>query len=396
MDGLRSRISDLMPQAVETRHDLHAHPELVYEERRTSEVVQKTLSELKIEHRAGLAGGTGVLGYIPATKSGGGTIALRADMDALPILEETGLPYASQNPGKMHACGHDGHTTILLTAAKALSQTPDRQNDILLVFQPAEEGGAGGNRMCEDGVLDGRILGKKVDLIYGLHGHPRSRLGEVSTRVGPLMASATQFKIHVTGKGTHAAFPHFGIDPIVVSSQMILALQTIASRNVDPLEAVVVTIGKLEAGVAHNVISETALLHGTLRTLNDGVLKTAWAAIERIAKGTAEALGATAEVEWEAVPYPVTRNDAGATERFRTIARQAIGHENVAEVPNPMMGGEDFSFYGLHVPACFFFLGLLPEDKDLYPALHAPRFDFNDAAMPLGVEVMCHLALSPV
>ena len=394
MSPLRDRIQDLMPDALTTRHDLHAHPELGYNEKRTSEIVQKTLADWKIEHRGGLAGGTGVLAHIPATRPGGATIALRADMDALPIEEQTGVPYASENPGVMHACGHDGHTTILLTASKLLSQIPDRQNDVLCIFQPAEEGGAGGQRMCQDGVLDGRVLGGKVDLIYGLHGYPNARVGEVTTRVGPLLAAATQFQIHILGKGTHAAYPHYGIDPIVVAAHTVTALQTIASRTIGPLDSVVVTIGKLDAGVAHNVISETATLHGTLRTLSDETLKTAISAIERIARGTAEAFGATGTVVWEAVPYPVTRNDAGATERFRTIAREALGREKVLDEPHPSMGGEDFSFYGQHVPACFFFLGLLPEGQDRYPNLHAPTFNFNDAAIPLGVELMCDLALS--
>jgi amidohydrolase len=394
MSALHDRIAEHLPQAVETRHDLHSHPELSYHEKRTSQVVQKFLAEWGIEHRGGLAGGTGVLARIPATKPGGATIALRADMDALPIEEQTGVPYASTTPGVMHACGHDGHTTILLTAAKVLSQIPDRQNEVLLLFQPAEEGGAGGQKMCVDGVLDGRVLGNKVNLIYGLHGYPNARVGEVTTRVGPLLAAATQFRIEIVGKGTHAAYPHLGVDPIVVASHLITALQTIASRTIGPLDSVVVTIGKLDAGVAHNVISETATLHGTLRTLLDETSASACAAIERIAKGTAEAFGAKSIVHWEAIPYPVTRNDAGATERFRRIAREAIGHERVLDEPHPSMGGEDFSFYGLHVPACFFFLGLLPEGQDGYPNLHAPTFNFNDDAIPLGAELMCSLALS--
>jgi len=395
MTSLRDRIREGLADTVATRHDLHAHPELGYKETRTSQVVQKLLSEWGVEHCGGLAGGTGVLARLPATSPGGATIALRADMDALPIVEESGVPYASDNEGVMHACGHDGHTSILLATVRALSQAPERPNEVLFVFQPAEEGGAGGNRMCLDGVLDGRVLGNKVDVIYGLHGAPMVKLGDVSTKIGPLLAAASQFQITIHGKGCHAAQPHVGIDPIVVASYVLTALQTVASRTVNPLDSVVVTVGKVVAGSAHNVIPDNAVLHGTLRTLLDDTNKTAIATVERIAKSTAEAFGATATVEWEAVPYPVTRNEAGATERFRKIARAAIGDERVKEEPTHM-GGEDFSFYGLRVPACFFFLGLQPKDKDTYPNLHSPRFDFNDDAIPTGVEMMCELALNPL
>jgi amidohydrolase len=396
MGSLRDRITASLPQAIETRHDLHAHPELAYKEIRTSEAVKERLSSLGIEHCGGLAGGTGVLARIPATKPGGATIALRADMDALPILEETGMPYSSENPGVMHACGHDGHTTILLTVARTLSELTERPNEVLCVFQPAEEGGAGGKRMCDDGVLDGRVLGSKVDVIYGLHGYPNAKVGEVTTRIGPLLAAAEQFKIQITGRGSHAAYPHLGVDPILVASHIITALQTVASRTVGPLDSVVVTVGKIDAGVAHNVIPDSATLHGTLRTLLDETGKTAKAAIDRIVRSTSEAFGATGTVEWERVPYPVTRNDAGATERFRKISRAAIGADKVLEEPLPSMGGEDFSFYGRHVPACFFFLGLLPEGQEKYPNLHSPRFNFNDDSIPTGVELMCELALNPL
>jgi amidohydrolase len=369
---------------------------LGYQEYKTSAKVCSVLSEYGIEFCPGLAGGTGILARIPATIEGGPTIALRADMDALPIKEETGVPYTSEVPGVMHACGHDGHTTILLTAARVLSRQPERPNEILLVFQPAEEGGAGGKRMCDDGVLAGRVLGGPVSQIYGLHGHPKSRVGDVSTRVGPLLAAACRFEIHVRGKGGHAAAPHLAVDPIVASAAIVGALQTIASRNVDPLDSVVVTIGRIEAGVAHNVIPETAILTGTLRTLVDETDVLARKAIERIARSTAEAYGTSASVAWETIPYPVTRNDPVATERFRAVARQTIGAERVSEEANPVMGGEDFSFYGHHVPACFFFLGLRPEGEDSYPNLHAPTFDFNDQAISTGAELMCALGLSPL
>jgi amidohydrolase len=387
-------LNQILPEIVSIRHDLHANPELGYEETRTSRLIQSKLKSWGIEHVGGLAGGTGVLARIPSTGGGSSTVALRADIDALPIVEETGLEYASTTKGRMHACGHDGHTSILLAAAHVLSQEPKRPNEILLIFQPAEEGGAGGKKMCDDGVLDGRVLGGTVDQIYGLHGFPYGQVGEVSTRVGPLLAAATQLKILVHGKGAHAAQSHRGIDPVVVASHIVIALQTIASRSVDPLDSVVVTIGKVDIGVAHNVISELATLNGTLRTLLDETNAAAIAAIERIVTKTAEAFGATAEVLWETIPYPVTRNHPEATARFREIAAGHLGAEHVHEEPHPSMGGEDFSFYGQRVPACFFFLGLRPEGQATYPNLHAPTFDFNDSAIPTGVELMCELALT--
>jgi amidohydrolase len=385
-----------MADAIKIRHDLHAHPELGYQEHRTSELVQRELTEAKIQFVAGLGGGTGILARVPATVEGGASIALRADMDALPIHEETELPYASTKKGLMHACGHDGHTTILLATAKFLASQPERRNDVLLIFQPAEEGGAGGKRMRDDGVLNGTILGRPVDTIFGLHGHPNHDVGHVSTRVGPLMAAACQLRITVKGRGAHAAYPHMGVDPIVVSAHIITALQTIASRTVDPLDSVVVTIGKVEAGVAHNVIPETATLVGTMRTLNDETTKTATERLERIVNSVAEAFGARATVDWELIPYPVTRNDPTATEKFRSIAGPVVGADCLHDEPNPSMGGEDFSFYGQHVPACFFFLGLRPPGQTSYPNLHSPTFDFNDDAIPLGVEMMSTLALQAV
>lgn len=392
MSDLRSAIRGNHTVDVEIRCDLHRHPELGYQERRTSGVVRRHLEELGIEHCGDLAGGTGVLAYLPATSEGGRTVALRADMDALPIREETGLDYASVNDGVMHACGHDGHTTILLSAARALSQIKERPNHVLFLFQPAEEGGAGGRRMVQDGCLAGRVLGPKADIIYGLHGNPWHDLGYVSTRTGPLMASATEFHIHVTGKGSHAAYPHLGIDPIVVTAHLVTALQTVASRTVDPLDSVVVTVGKIDAGVAHNVIPDTAFLKGTLRTLKDETYDLATERIRDIVENVARAFGATATVEFTG-SYPVTRNDAGATDRFRAIARETLGTDFVLEEEQPSMGGEDFSFYGREIPACFFFLGLHVAGAPPLPNLHAPQFNFNDDAIPTGVELFCELAL---
>ncbi|HVT12244.1 MAG TPA: amidohydrolase [Fimbriimonadaceae bacterium] len=393
--ALREQIaSDDLRHITDIRHDLHAHPELGYEETRTSGVVQRELSAAGVQFAPGLAGGTGVLAYLPATShpETAPTVALRADMDALPIEENTGKLYASTVPGKMHACGHDGHTSILIGAARQLARTAERPNNVLLVFQPAEEGGAGGKRMCEDGVLAGKVLGKPVDMIFGLHGFPHMKVGQMGTKTGPLLAAADWFTIEVRGKGGHAAMPHMGIDPIVVASHIVTALQTIASRNVSPLESIVVTIGVVKAGTAHNVIPDTATMIGTLRTLTPETRDLGERRIGEIVRGIAASFGASAEIDFHR-GYPVTHNDPKATAHLRSV----LGGMGLweGEVP-PVMGGEDFSFYGEHVPACFYWLGLMNDDQETYPNLHAPEFDFNDRALPVGIEAMCALALSPL
>lgn len=379
---MAARLEDL----VQLRHDFHRHPELGYAEQRTHDRVCERLEGLGIAFRPNMAGGTGVLAHLPATKAGGGCIALRADMDALPVTEATGLPYASENPGTMHACGHDGHMTVLLGAATELA-AGERPHDVLLMFQPAEEGGAGGARMVEEGALNGSIY-PKADLVYGLHGVPHWPVGHLSTRVGPLMAAATQFRITIRGRGTHAAYPHWGRDPIVGLAQVIVGLQTVASRLVGPLTPVVVTVGKIEAGVAHNVVPGEAVLHGTVRALDDATDKLARESVERIVTGTCEAHDLTPEIEWTG-SYPVVRNDQGATERlFKNL--------QASEEPEPSMGGEDFAFYGQVAPACFFFLGLRPEGASSFPNLHAPNFDFNDDAILPGVQAMVTMATAPL
>jgi len=395
MSHLRELILASHATDVEVRQDLHRHPELGYNEVRTSSMVRSHLEGAHIEHHSGIAGGTGVLAYLPATTdpATAPTVALRADMDALPILEDTGLEYQSETPGIMHACGHDGHTTILIATARALSKLPERPNNVLFLFQPAEEGGAGGKKMCEEGVLAGKIAGNPADVIFGLHGNPWVPLGQVSTRVGPIMASANEMRITVTGKGSHAAYPHLGIDPILIASHIVVALQSIAARNIDPLDSVVITVGQIEAGVAHNVIPETAHMHGTVRTLrNETFTKTA-EHIRSIVTNIATALGGSAEVNF-LTSYPVTENHPGATAEFRRVATSVLGDALVHEEKVPSMGAEDFSFYGHEVPACFFFLGLRGPEHATYPNLHAPQFNFNDAAIPTGVELFCNLALA--
>ncbi|MBL0927547.1 MAG: amidohydrolase [Phycisphaerales bacterium] len=393
-DPLRARVAEILPRVRAIRHDLHRHPEVMFTEQRTSGVVQRELADLRIEHRAGLAGGTGVVGWLPATASPAAarTVALRADMDALPIHEETGRPYASQTPGVMHACGHDGHTAMLLGAARVLAASPERPHNVLLVFQPAEEGGAGGEKMCADGAISGRLLGRPADCIYGLHGWPDVPVGAVATRDGPLLAATDEFHLTIRVRGAHAAYPHLSVDPVVVAAHIVTALQTIVARRVNPIDAAVVTVGAIHAGHANNVIPETCEMNGTLRSLTDTNRALLETEFKRIVSGVAASLGAEAALDWQP-GYPVTHNHPAATARFRTIARRALGDSRVLEREHPTMGGEDFSFYGRHVPASFFFLGLHPGDASPPVNLHTPRFDFNDDALPLGVEMLSRLAL---
>lgn len=393
--SVREAARAVVPHATTIRHDLHRHPELMFEERRTAGVVARELAALGIEHISGLAGGTGVLGFLPATASGAKTVALRADMDALPIAEATGKAYASQTQGVMHACGHDGHTAMLLGAARALRSLPERRNNVVFIFQPAEEGGAGGEKMCAEGALDGSRLGAPVDVIYGLHGWPDQEIGTVSTRVGPLLAATDEFDATIRGKGGHAAYPHRCIDPVVVAAHVVTALQTIASRRFDPTDSVVVTVGSIHGGTTYNVIPDGAVLQGTVRTLNEESRGVAEHEVRRIITEVSAALGAEASIEWHA-GYPCTRNDEGATRRFQRIASAAFGEDRVIEKPTPSMGGEDFSYYGQRVPACFFLLGLRPRGQAAYPGLHTPRFDFNDEAIPMGIEAFVRLATEAV
>lgn len=386
---MRARIEAALPRLIEIRHDLHRHPEVCYEEVRTAGVVRQELDRLGVRHTDGLAGGTGTVAFVPATRPGGKCIALRADIDALPIHEETGLPYASETTGKMHACGHDGHTSILLGAAAVLSQTEDRPNDVLLLFQPAEEGGGGADRMCKDGALEGAGLGPKADMIFGLHGWPGLELGELATRTGAMMASSDVFHVTIRGKGGHAAFPHTGIDPIVIASHVVVALQTIVSRNTNPLDSAVVTVGIIQAGTASNIIPDECHLTATLRTLNDETRAAAKARIQSIVSEIPKGFGGSGHVLFDGDAYPVTVNHPDAVARWRTIIPEAMSEDLY-----PVMGAEDFSFYGHHIPACFFALGLKPREMEVYPNLHAPNFNFNDDALPIGVDAMCRLALS--
>ncbi len=395
-DRIRTLIQAELPALTAIRHDLHRHPELFYQERRTSGVVQRELAALGIEMKTGL-GTTGVVAHLPATDAKNRdrpSVALRADMDALPITEQTGKPYASATAGVMHACGHDGHTTMLLGAARVLSKLDRRPNPVTFVFQPAEEGGAGAERLCDEGALlgaKGGGVGPPVGRIFGLHGWPQIDLGIVATRPGPLMASTDEVVITIRGTQAHGAYPHLGNDPIVCAAHVVTALQTIASRNTSPQDAVVVTVGVIQGGTASNIIPQTVRLEATVRALRTEVRAATKQRLFQVVEGVASGLGCKAEINWEE-GYPTTVNDGPLTERFFAAARDALGPERVATLDQATMGAEDFSYYGRHVPACFFFLGLRPGGAPAYPTLHQPDFDFNDDAMPTGIEMFCRLA----
>lgn len=381
-----------VPDIVAIRRDLHAHPGLAFEELHASEVVRRELSRLGIPFASGL-GGTGVVAWIvPEAGAGGDALALRADLDALPIGEETGLPYASRASGCMHACGHDGHTAMLLGAARVLARLrPRLPRPVKLIFQPAEETGSGAARMIEAGALEERIGGFTARRIFGIHGWPELPLGVVATRVGPLLASTDRFRIVVRGKGGHGSSPEATIDPIVAAAHVTVAIQTIVSRNVPPMASAVLSVGSLRAGEAPNVIPDEAVLEGTIRAHDDGTASLVGKRLGEVAEATARAFGAAAAVEvTRAVPPTVNAEEAT---RFLLDALGGPGSDRVLLLDQPVMASEDFSLYGRHVPACFFFLGLRPPGEEPLPGLHTARFDFHDDALAPGIEAFCRIAL---
>jgi len=395
--GIPALIATELAAITAIRHDLHRNPELSYQEVRTSGVVQRELAALGIAFKAGV-GGTGVIGYLPATTPEGRTkpaAALRADMDALPIEEQTGKPWSSSMPGVMHACGHDGHTAMLIGAARVLTRV-ERSHPILLVFQPAEEGGGGADRMCKDGALAGEGkggIGNPVERIFGLHGWPTLPLGMVATKTGPLLAAVDDFVVTIKGTQCHGAYPHQGSDAILASAHCITAIQSITSRNVGPLESAVISVGAIHAGTANNIIPEAVTFIGTVRSLTPQVKALTRERFFAIVENTAKALGCEAAIQWND-GYPVTINEPTATESFLAMAKVTLGDDHVIRTENPTMGGEDFSFYGHHVRACFFFLGLKPEGMERVPTLHQPDFDFNDEALATGIEMLARSALA--
>ncbi len=370
---IKNRFAEMLPEITEWRRDIHRHPEILFDVHRTAGLVRDRLRDFGCDEVVEGIGRTGVVAVIRGkTDTGGRTIGLRADMDALPIHEETGLDYASTVPGAMHACGHDGHTAMLLGAAKYLAETRNFDGTCVLIFQPAEEGGGGGREMCEDGLMD--RFG--IDEVYAMHNWPGVPAGTFAIRPGPFFAATDQFAITVTGQGGHAAKPHETVDPVVAASHMVLALQTVASRNVDPTQQVVVSVTALKTSSnAFNVIPGAAMLKGTIRSLDAGVRKLAGEKLKHIATSTAATFGAQAEVDW--MPgYPVMVNSEAGTEHAIAVARKVGG--DCADAPL-IMGGEDFAYLLEERPGAFILLG----NGDSAP-VHSAGYNFNDEIIPAG------------
>jgi amidohydrolase len=378
-----NRVADLQGEIADWRRYLHANPELLYDVHQTAATVAEKLATFGCDEVVSGIGRTGVVAVIRGNRPSDArkVIGLRADMDALPIEEASDLPYKSGTPGKMHACGHDGHTAMLLGAAKYLAETRNFAGTAVMIFQPAEEGGAGGEAMVKDGLME-RFA---IEEVYGMHNAPGLPIGEFAIRSGPIMASTDNITVEIEGVGAHAAQPHRGIDPIVVGAQIVNGLQTIVSRNVDPLEAAVVSICTFQAGNADNVIPQTALLRGTARSLKPQVRELVARRIADIIEGTARLYGAKVNFKWRP-GYPVLSNHERETAFAVGIAEEVAGAGRVEANMAPIMGGEDFSYMLQARPGAFIFVG----NGESY-GLHHPRYNFNDDAIPYGTSYWVRL-----
>lgn len=375
-------IQRILPEIIQTRRRLHQNPELSGEEAQTALLVAERLRTLNFDALRTEIAGHGVIGILRG-QTDGPMLALRADMDALPIQETSGLPYASCHAGVMHACGHDGHTATLLGAAQVLSELREHlPGPIKLIFQPAEETVGGADAMVAAGALDG------VEAIVALHGWPSLEIGQIGFRPGPMMASADQFDLTLRGKGGHAAYPHLTVDPIIVGSQIVQAFQTLASREISPQDSVVVTVTQFHAGTAYNIIPGEAQLKGTVRTLSSAVRAEMPAKMERIAAGICAAMRAEYAFTYTH-GTPVVVNDARVTSQIETVGRDLLGPDNVVFLETPTMGAEDFAFYLEHIPGAMFRLGVGTD----VTALHTPTYNFSDGALPYGIGMLAHLAL---
>ncbi len=375
---LVDRIRDFAPEITAWRQDLHAHPELQFDVHRTAGFVADKLREFGCDEVATGIGQTGVVAVIRGRGHGSNrAIGLRADMDALPIQEVRDLPYRSTTPGRMHACGHDGHTAMLLGAAKYLAETRDFDGNAVLIFQPAEEGGGGGEAMVNDGMME--RFG--VEAVYGLHNIPNMPIGHFAIRPGPIMASTDRFEITILGRGGHAALPQHAVDAVLVASHVVVALQSIVARSVDPLQSAVVSVCAVEAGEAFNVLPQDATLRGTLRALNPEVRALIKDRIVAIAQGVASAFGASATVEYGG-GYPATENHPAETAFIGDVATSLVGDSHVERDVAPLMAAEDFSYMLVHRPGAYIFLGNGPS-----AGLHHPEYDFCDEAAPYGASL---------
>jgi hippurate hydrolase len=378
-----NRVADLLGEITAWRRDIHAHPELLYDVHRTATTVAAQLKAFGCDEVVSGIGRTGVVGVIKGNRPGETrkVIGLRADMDALPIHEANDLPYKSTAPGKMHACGHDGHTAMLLGAAKYLAETRNFAGTAVMIFQPAEEGGAGGLAMIKDGLME-RFA---IEEVYGMHNFPGLQVGKFSIRSGPIMAATDNITIEIEGVGGHAARPHIAIDPILVGAQMVSQLQSIVSRNVDPVEAAVVSVCTFQAGSADNVIPQTALLRGTARSLKPEVRERLRTRIAEIVEGTARLHGAKANFMLRR-GYPVLSNHERETAFAAAVAGDVAGPDRVNTDMAPVMGGEDFSYMLEARPGAFIFVG-----NGNSAGLHHPGYNFNDDAIPYGTSYWVRL-----
>ncbi len=378
-----NRLAEMQDEITEWRRDFHSNPELLYDVFETAKSVESKLKAFGCDEVVSGIGKTGVVAIIKGNRGDNGkVVGLRADMDALPIHEQTNKPWASKTDGKMHACGHDGHTSMLLGAAKYLAETRNFQGSVALIFQPAEEGGAGGKAMVDDGMMD-RF---KITEVYGLHNLPGLDIGSFAIRPGPIMAATDEFDIKVIGRGGHAAMPHLSVDPVVIAAQIISATQGIVSRGNNPLESLVISITKLRAGNAHNVIPGEVSMNGTIRSLDGEVREYACERLKEVAEGIAKANAAVAEVNIRR-GYPVTFNHEAETITAGKIASMIGGEQNVDVSVDPTMGGEDFSYMLEARPGAFIFMG----NGDT-AGLHHPEYDFNDEAIPHGCSYWVKLA----
>ena len=374
-----NRIADFHADMTAWRRDIHAHPELAYEEHRTSDLVAAKLADWGIEVHRGLAE-TGVVGTLKGRGGSGRAIGLRADMDALPMPEANSFAHASKNPGTMHACGHDGHTAMLLGAARYLAETRNFDGVVRFIFQPAEEGKGGGLKMIEDGLFD-RF---DCEQVYGLHNWPEMPANTIAVHPGPVMAAADQFSITVRGHGGHAAMPHRGIDPVLVSAHIITAAQSLVSRGTDPADSAVVSVTWVEAGTTFNVIPDEAKLHGTVRTFAEPTRERIREQLARLVENVAAGFGATASLEYRP-GYPATVNSEAEAKLAAAIAAKVVGDANVTWAPNPSMGAEDFSYLLRERPGAYVWLG---HGAHTGPGcrLHNPHYDFNDEILTTGAS----------
>ena len=389
---LQSTIDRAVPTIAQLRRKLHRIPELGYQEFKTAAAIRAELDRSQIKYVEPISTApTATVAWIGDISKP--CVALRADIDALPITEATGVEHASTHAGCMHACGHDGHISTLMGVATVLKSL-ERELPVCVKFiwQPAEEGGGGAERLCDAGVLDGRI-GPKVSAIFGLHGWPGAPVGIVTTKPGALMAATDTFSATFVGKGGHAAFPHFGHDPIVTAAEAVVNLQQFVSREMDPTDSAVVSVCVFNAGATTNVIPDRATIAGTARTLTAPHRAKVEQSIRRRCESIAAANECRVEFNWEC-GYPPTVNDPAMADYVARIARQALGENRFIPAAKPVMGGEDFAYYLERVPGCFFFLGLNPDGRSDVPLLHTDRFDFNDAALGVGMRMFTELVMN--